>query len=131
MNLLFQIIILLCLGRLSQVKILDKVAVSLKRVDESSILHFLQTRLALDNSVIQSILVIREDIDRRKAKFLEQLRIRASVPTSGFLNSLYLSLLDSCETSALEINFDVANDIRRQGKLHFVFPDGSMGIAPL
>ena len=87
----------------------------MNQVDESTVPGELRARCALDYSVLQSILAIREDIGRRKTRFLAELRVRAGVPDSGLLNSLYLSLLDSCETSALEINFDVANQIKRQG----------------
>ena len=98
-----------------------KVSVYLTKTDQSPFLDSLRSRNTLDAKVVESILKIKDD-DARNVRLLYELGRRASSQRSNFLNSLYLSLLDSCESSyyssGVEHNFDAAKHVRRECKFN-------------
>ena len=106
-----------------QSRVINKLAVEIKKIDIPTVLDCLRARTALDARVVESILKLTDD-DQIETKLLREFSLRASVPSSNFLPSLYLSLLDSCEssyhTARVSFSYDVAKLIRNEGKFETI-----------
>ena len=106
-----------------QSRVINKLAVEIKKIDIPTVLDCLRARTALDARVVESILKLTDD-DQIETKLLREFSLRASVPSSNFLPSLYLSLLDSCEssyhTARVSFSYDAAKLIRNEGKFETI-----------
>ena len=111
-----------CPGQL-QSRVINKLAVEIKKIDIPTVLDCLRARTALDARIVESILKLTDD-DQKETKLLREFSVRASSPSSKFLPSLYLSLLDSCEssyhTARVSFSYDAAKLIRNEGKFETI-----------
>ena len=102
---------------------INVLAVQLKNIEIHTVLDCLRARAALDTCVVESILKLEDD-EKKQIKLLREFSTRASSPNSNFIQSLYLSLLDSCEssyyTARVGFNYDVAKAIRNKSKYDII-----------
>lgn len=105
--------------RQHQVQVFQKVGVRLQNTDYSIVLDSLRARDTLSQEVVNSILEGRENRERY-LRLVEELHKRATIPSCDLLSSLFLSLLDSCESnyhsSQIENNFDAAKHVKKESK---------------